>query len=134
MLIDAIDEVRDLNLRGSVVPTMVFGHAELMEMRIRGPVTASQLEDLGRIQKSQRHLLGLINGVLHYSRAKAGAVYYELADVPLDAVLAMWETLIVPQGAPIESRSSSPRAASRSPSKPTARSWRRSSSICCRTK
>jgi signal transduction histidine kinase len=75
----------------------IGGYAELIELGIRGPVTPQQREDLARIQKSQRHLLGLINGVLNYSRAEAGAVHYEVGDVPLDAVLATCETLIAPQ-------------------------------------
>ena len=75
----------------------IGGYAELIELGIRGPVTPQQRDDLARIQKSQRHLLGLINGVLNYSRAEAGAVHYDLDDVPLDAVLATCETLIAPQ-------------------------------------
>ena len=75
----------------------IGGYAELMELGIRGPVTAQQREDLARIQKSQRHLLGLINGVLNYARAEAGAVHYEVRDVPLDQVLATCEALIAPQ-------------------------------------
>jgi PAS domain S-box-containing protein len=75
----------------------IGGYAELMELGIRGPVSPQQREDLARIQKSQRHLLGLINGVLNYSRAEAGAVHYELRDTPLDVVLATCETLIAPQ-------------------------------------
>ena len=75
----------------------IGGYAELIELGIRGPVTPPQREDLARIQKSQRHLLGLINGVLNYSRAEAGAVHYEMVDVLLDAVLATSETLIAPQ-------------------------------------
>jgi signal transduction histidine kinase len=43
----------------------IVGYAELMEMGIRGPVTAQQAEDLRRIQTSQRHLLGLINEMLN---------------------------------------------------------------------
>jgi signal transduction histidine kinase len=35
--------------------------------------------------------------VLNYSRAEAGAVHYEVGDVPLEAVLATCETLIAPQ-------------------------------------
>ena len=75
----------------------IGGYVELIELGIRGPVTPQQREDLARVQKSQRHLLGLINGVLNYSRAEAGAVHYEVRDVPLDAVLATCETLIAPQ-------------------------------------
>jgi signal transduction histidine kinase len=75
----------------------IGGYVELLELGIHGPVTAQQREDLARIQRSQRHLLGLINGVLNYSRAEAGAVHYEVGDVPLEAVLATCETLIAPQ-------------------------------------
>jgi PAS domain S-box-containing protein len=75
----------------------IGGYAELIEMGIRGPITDLQRSDLGRIQKSQRHLLGLINGVLNYAKVDAGAVYYDVTDVPLDEVLATCEALIAPQ-------------------------------------
>ncbi len=75
----------------------IGGYAELLELGIHGPVTAAQLADLDRIQRAQRHLLGLINGVLNYARIEAGAVHYQLADVPLDEVLATCEALIAPQ-------------------------------------
>lgn len=75
----------------------IGGYAELLELGIRGPITAEQRADLGRIQQSQRHLLGLINGVLNYARVEAGAVSYVLAAVPLDDILAACEALVVPQ-------------------------------------
>jgi PAS domain S-box-containing protein len=75
----------------------IGGYAELIELGIRGPVTAEQRADLARIQASQRHLLGLINGVLNYSRAEAGVVYYEMRDVTLAPLLATCETLIATQ-------------------------------------
>ena len=75
----------------------IGGYAELMEMGIRGPVTDQQREDLGRIQRSQRHLLGLIAGVLDYSRVEAGAVTYRLADVPVTEAVAEAEALVAPQ-------------------------------------
>ena len=59
----------------------IGGYAELLELGIRGPVTDTQREDLGRIQRSQRHLLGLINAVLHHARLGTGAVTYEVANV-----------------------------------------------------
>jgi PAS domain S-box-containing protein len=75
----------------------IGGYAELIEFGVRGPTTAEQRTDLGRIQKSQRHLLGLINGVLNYARVEAGAVNYAVEDVPLGEVLAACEALISPQ-------------------------------------
>ena len=35
--------------------------------------------------------------MLNFSRAEAGAVHYDLGDVPVDAVLATCETVIAPQ-------------------------------------
>ncbi|MEO7083415.1 MAG: ATP-binding protein [Gemmatimonadaceae bacterium] len=75
----------------------IDGYAELMELGIRGPLTELQRDDLGRIRKSQRHLLGLINGVLNYARAEAGAVRYDVADVSVDDVLVTCEALVALQ-------------------------------------
>ncbi|MDQ6827779.1 MAG: PAS domain-containing sensor histidine kinase, partial [Gemmatimonadota bacterium] len=75
----------------------VDGYAELMELGIRGPLTEELRHDLARIRKSQRHLLGLINGVLNFARVEAGAVHYELDDIVVDEILAGCEALIAPQ-------------------------------------
>ena len=75
----------------------IGGYAELIELGIRGPVSAEQRADLARIQQSQRHLLGLINGVLNYARVEAGAVSYALTAIPLDDILAACEALVAPQ-------------------------------------
>ena len=75
----------------------IGGYVELMEMGIRGPVTEPQREDLRRIQKSQRHLLGLINEVLNYARIETGTVRYELSDLRVREALASAEGLVAPQ-------------------------------------
>ena len=75
----------------------IGGYAELIEIGIHGPVTPEQREALRRIQKSQRHLLGLVNGVLNYARVESGNIDYQLSDVPLDELLATCEALISPQ-------------------------------------
>ena len=75
----------------------IGGYAEMMEFGVRGPVTPEQRADLARIQRSQRTLLGLINGVLNYAKLDAGAVDYVVEDVPLDEVLAACEALVQPQ-------------------------------------
>ena len=61
----------------------IGGYAELIELGIHGAVTDAQRTALARIQASQRHLLGLIAGVLDYSRVEAGAVRYKLENVPV---------------------------------------------------
>jgi len=75
----------------------IGGYAELLEMGIRGPVTSAQREDLARIQWSQRHLLGLINEVLNYTKLGAGTVHYDAADVVVCNALAEAEALVAPQ-------------------------------------
>ncbi|HEX2716347.1 MAG TPA: ATP-binding protein [Gemmatimonadaceae bacterium] len=75
----------------------IGGYAELMEMGLRGPVTDAQREDLRRIQQSQTHLLGLINEVLNYTRIETGTVRYHVADVPVAALIASSEALVMPQ-------------------------------------
>ena len=75
----------------------IGGYAELLEMGVRGPVTPQQLDDLRRIQSSQRHLLGLINEVLNYAKLETGTVQYDLTDVRVRDALSEAEALVVPQ-------------------------------------
>ena len=75
----------------------IGGYAELIALGVRGPVTEQQLTDLSRIQQSQRHLLGLINQVLNYTRIDSRAVHYELADIPVVEALDEAEALVAPQ-------------------------------------
>ena len=75
----------------------IGGYTELMEMGIRGPITAEQRSDLARIQSSQRHLLGLINEVLNYSKLGTGTVHYALGPVVAREALAAAQSLVTPQ-------------------------------------
>ncbi|HST62909.1 MAG TPA: GAF domain-containing protein [Longimicrobium sp.] len=75
----------------------IDGYAELLEMGIRGPVTDAQRSDLGRIRRSQRHLLGLINDVLNFARVEAGHVELVITDVPLAEIVEGLEALVGPQ-------------------------------------
>jgi PAS domain S-box-containing protein len=75
----------------------IAGYAELIELGLRGPITRAQQLDLERIQKSQRHLLGLINGVLNFAKVGAGVVHYAVEPVPMHEVLETCEALIAPQ-------------------------------------
>ncbi|MBA3671065.1 MAG: hypothetical protein H0W68_03450 [Gemmatimonadaceae bacterium] len=75
----------------------IGGYAALIEMGIHGPVTPEQAAALARIQQSQRSLLGLINGVLNFSRLEAGAVSYVVQPVALGEALAACGALIAPQ-------------------------------------
>ena len=58
---------------------------------------SEQRKDLARIQRSQRHLLSLINGVLNFAKLDAGVIRYEIGDVAMTEVLATCEALVKPQ-------------------------------------
>ena len=75
----------------------IGGYAQLLEMGIRGPITASQREDLERIERSQRHLLSLINDVLNFAKLEAGRVNFAIARVPISEILLGVEALVLPQ-------------------------------------
>ena len=56
----------------------IGGYTQLLQMQIPGPLTADQIEHLNRIQRSQQHLLGIINDILNFSRVEAGQVSYDI--------------------------------------------------------
>ncbi|HEY0025815.1 MAG TPA: ATP-binding protein [Longimicrobium sp.] len=60
----------------------VLGHVELLQMGIHGPVTPPQVNSLARIQTASRHLRGLIEEVLSFSRLEAG--HAEVRTEPVD--------------------------------------------------
>ena len=75
----------------------ISGYAELLSLGLRGPTTPEQQEDLGRIMRSQRHLLSVINDILNFARLEAGHVEYRVTDVPVAEVVSDLEPLIRPQ-------------------------------------
>ena len=58
---------------------LLIDEGTFVELGIHGPVTERQREAISRIQRSQRHLLGLINDVLNFAKLEAGRVEYHLA-------------------------------------------------------
>jgi signal transduction histidine kinase/PAS domain-containing protein len=75
----------------------ISGYAELLSLGLRGPITPEQQEDLGRIMRSQRHLLSVINDILNFARLEAGYVEYRIANVPVPSLIGDLESLIRPQ-------------------------------------
>jgi PAS domain S-box-containing protein len=75
----------------------IGGYSQLLAMGVRGPVTDEQRDDLERIDRNQRHLLGLINDILNFAKIEAGRVRLDLADVSLNEVLGQMEALVAPQ-------------------------------------
>jgi signal transduction histidine kinase len=75
----------------------ISGHVQLLEMELHGPVTPAQRDALGRVQRAQRHLLGLINDVLNFAKLESGAVEFDVRVVTLADVVADVVPMIQPQ-------------------------------------
>jgi PAS domain S-box-containing protein len=75
----------------------ILGYTELLEMGVRGPVSAEQAEDLRRVRRASTHLLGLINDVLNYTKLQTTQVRFERTPFALDEMLVAASAMIVPQ-------------------------------------
>jgi PAS domain S-box-containing protein len=75
----------------------IDGYAELLELEVRGPITAAQRDDIRRIRRSQKHLLSLINDVLNFVRLDAGGVRYEITAFDLSEAVRDVEDVTTPQ-------------------------------------
>jgi signal transduction histidine kinase len=75
----------------------IAGYAQLIDLGVRGPVTAEQHEDLGRITRAQRHLLSLINDILNLSRIEAGRIEYDVQPVRVAELLSAVTEVVAPQ-------------------------------------
>jgi signal transduction histidine kinase len=75
----------------------IGGYAELLEMGIHGPVTPAQREALVRIQRSQQHLLNLVNNVLNLVKLDTHHVHYHVTDVAMEPVLQFVAETTAPQ-------------------------------------
>ena len=74
----------------------IGGHVQLLEMGIHGPIVQAQREALGRIERSQRHLLALINDILNLARIEAGRVEYKAEEVVLADVVTELREMLEP--------------------------------------
>jgi PAS domain S-box-containing protein len=75
----------------------IGGYVQLLELGIHGPVTDDQRATLGRITRSQRHLLHLINDLLNLARIEAGRVDYHIERVQIADLIAGVLPMIEPQ-------------------------------------
>jgi signal transduction histidine kinase len=75
----------------------ISGYTQLLELGLRGPITQAQREDLERIDRSQRHLLSLINDILNFAKIEAGHVELESASVDIKELLDGLREFVEPQ-------------------------------------
>ncbi len=73
----------------------IAGYVDVLTLGIHGALTAEQVDDLERIRRSQRHLLGIVNDLINFSRIEAGRIAYDIGPVDtarvIDTVRAMLE-------------------------------------------
>ena len=75
----------------------ITGYVDLIELGVRGPVTADQAADLGRIRRSARTLLQLVEDVLSFAKLESGRIEYRISNVPLCELVEDFVPLIAPQ-------------------------------------
>ena len=75
----------------------IAGYTDLMQLGIHGELTDNQREDLERIKRAQRLLLGHINDVLNFAKVDAGHIHYEIRPFALRTVIDQLEILVEPQ-------------------------------------
>ena len=74
----------------------IAGHVELVEMGVYGPLNGPQRDALLRVQRSQRHLLALINNVLNLSSIETGRLGYVIDELALVPLLSEVSALVEP--------------------------------------
>lgn len=75
----------------------IGGFAQLLEMEVRGPMSALQHDYLTRIQRAGQHLQSIISEVLNYAHLDAGRVSYDIRNVVLETILDDAEMLVAAQ-------------------------------------
>ena len=75
----------------------IAGYSELLKLELRGPITPAQREDLDRIDRSQRHLLSLINDVLNFAKIEAGHVAVSSTPMRIGDVIESLREFVEPQ-------------------------------------
>jgi signal transduction histidine kinase/PAS domain-containing protein len=75
----------------------IAGYADLMSLGVHGPITDAQAEDIERIKRNQRHLLGIINDILSFARLDAGRVEFHITNFAAYDVVDDLHPMIRPQ-------------------------------------
>ena len=75
----------------------IGGYADLLLGGVRGQLTPEQVKDIERIDRSGKHLLGLINDILHFVRLEAGHMQYQIEDLRVGPLLRTLEELVRPE-------------------------------------
>jgi PAS domain S-box-containing protein len=104
----ALDEAREANATKSHFLAVmshelrtplnaIAGYVDLLQTGVRGTLTPGQLEDLGRIKRSEETLARLIDDVLSFAKLESGRLVYRFEDVRVDDLLKHLEAFIAPR-------------------------------------
>jgi signal transduction histidine kinase len=75
----------------------IIGYTQLLEMELGGPLTRTQREQLGRINASSQHLLGLVNEILDLAKVESGQMTVRRERCSVGEVIAAACQLVDPQ-------------------------------------
>jgi signal transduction histidine kinase len=75
----------------------IVGYAELLEMRLAGPVTETQQSYLDRIRASSAHLLAIVNDMLDLAKVEAGRLLVSSGDASAREVIRAALAIVHPQ-------------------------------------
>jgi len=75
----------------------IGGYVDLLAIGVGGEVSEVQRGYLDKIQRSQRHLLTIINDLLNFSRLEAGRIDFEVRRMPLRESAYTVATMLEPQ-------------------------------------
>ena len=65
----------------------IIGFAEMLEDSLYGPLNLKQAEYVGRVLKTSRHLLRLVNDILDLSKVEAGKMTLETASLGINEII-----------------------------------------------
>jgi hypothetical protein len=95
----------------------IGGYTDLLLDGLYGAVPTAQQEVLQRVRRSQQHLLTIVTDLLNYSRIETGHITYDIAPVPVaamvDTVVAMIEPQAIRNGLTLERGPCPPQAVAR---------------------
>jgi PAS domain S-box-containing protein len=75
----------------------IAGYTDLLLLGVHGNLNEEQRRDAERIRLSQRHLLGIINDLLNFTRVEAGRVHYRIEVFEVMDVIEDVTPMVLPQ-------------------------------------
>jgi PAS domain S-box-containing protein len=75
----------------------ITGYLDLLEAGVYSELTPEQKDAIGRVRRSSRVLLGLINDVLNIARIEAGQIEYRIESVSVKSLLEELEHMMAAQ-------------------------------------